>query len=209
MCALQVNPIRRIIAVLKLSKKVLKAIEQGELVVDSMDGNAYFTTPVPALADITAKINIVRDKQIEAAKRTQGAAEDRNAAMVVMAKYLSDERNYVQGIADADPANSEAIILSAGMKVKILTIRGKGVFAVRNSDVSGTVFLFAKGGGPRTSHDWQMGTGPAVFNPLPNTIQAHTQVTGLTPGSRVYFRHRLVTKDGPQGWENPISLIIT
>src|SRR5689334_8174116 len=99
MSPIPVNPIRRIIAVLKLPKAILKAIEKAELIVSSMTGNAYFTTPDPALADITAQVTVVKAKQIAAKKRTQGAVEERNAEMFKLAELLRKETNYVQGIA--------------------------------------------------------------------------------------------------------------
>ncbi len=209
MAALQINPIRRIIAVLKLPKAIASAIAKARLIVSSMTGNAHFPIPSPALATVTTHIDELEAAETEAQKRTQGAAEARNVALAVVAEDLRDLTAYVQQIADATPASSEAIIQSAGLQVKQVTSRTKPDFEVKNDKVSGTVLLIAKSAGNRTSHDWQSSNNGSNFTALPSTIQAKTKVSGLTPASRMYFRHRLVTKDGPQSWSQTVSIVVT
>lgn len=209
MAANQINPIRRIIAVLKLSKKVAQAIQQARLIVQSMTGNANFPTPSPALNTVSGHIDDLENAQLAALTRAQGTVEARNAALLVVAEDLRDLTFYVQTIADANPANSEAIIESAGLTVKRVTPRAPVEFEAKNSTISGTVLLKAKAVEGRCSHDWQVSINGNQWTALPSTIQAKTTADGFTPGSRQYFRHRLVTKDGPQAWSQPFSLIIT
>jgi hypothetical protein len=206
---LQFNPIRRVIAVLKMPKPILKFIEKAEHIVDSMTNNNYFITPSPPLLTITTQVNIVRARQAEALKRTMGAVEARNAEMFVLAEMLRDEVSYVQQIADDDVPNSEAIVLSAGLSVKKITIPNRPAFSVKNDPISGTVILRAKGAGLRTSHDWEMGDNVGPFMPLPSTIKVTTKVVGLEPGSKVYFRHRVVNSAGEGPWDQIISIIVT
>lgn len=209
MAANQINPIRRIIAVLKLSKKVAQAIQQARLIIQSMTGNANFPTPTPTLASVSTHIDALENAQLAALTRAQGTVEARNAALALVAEDLRDLTFYVQTIADANPANSEAIIESAGLAVKRISPRTPVEFEAKNSTISGTVLLKAKSGGVRSSHDWQVSINGNQWTALPSTIQAKTTADGFTPGSRQYFRHRLVTKDGPQAWSQTITLVIT
>ena len=209
MAANQINPIRRITAVLKLSKRVAQAIQQARLIVQSMTGNANFPTPSPALNTVSGHIDDLENAQLAALTRAQGTVEARNVALAVVAEDLRDLTFYVQTIADASPASSEAIIESAGLAVKRISPRTTTDFEAKNSTISGNVILKARAGGQRTSHDWQISINGSQWTSLPGTIQAKTTVTALTPGSRQYFRHRLVTKDGPQAWSQPVSLVIT
>ncbi|MCW5908627.1 MAG: hypothetical protein KIS94_12265 [Chitinophagales bacterium] len=209
MAANQINPIRRIIAVLKLSKRVGEAIIQARAIVQSMTDNDFFPSPSPALATVTEHIDALETAQIAAQTRAQGTVEARNAALAIVADDLRDLTYYVQNIADANSANSEVIIESAGLQVKRVTPRTTTEFEAKNSPISGTVLLKARAGTTRSSHDWQSSINGNQWTALPSTLQAKTTVTGLNPGNRIYFRHRLVTKDGPQAWSQTISLVVT
>ncbi|HLG35894.1 MAG TPA: hypothetical protein VI757_13525, partial [Bacteroidia bacterium] len=107
----------------------------------------------------------------------------------------------VQAIADADLDNAAEIIVAAGMKVKKQGAINKQDFTVKDGSLSGTVKLIAKGiGKAHAAHDWAMSEDGTNWTPVTPTLQADTEVSGLTPGSIRDFRHRNILKDGPTDW---------
>jgi hypothetical protein len=43
---------------------------------------------------------------------------------------------------------------------------------------------------------------------MPATLQAKTQILGLTVGATVMFRNRAVTKTGEGDWTQPTALVV-
>jgi len=205
--------IRHIIAVLKLSKKVPQAIADAKAIVQQITNSAYFQPPAPApdpsLATVSTAISNLETAETAALARTEGAVETRDAKYVILKNTMQQVTAYVQKVADLSPADAEAIILSSGLKVKRVSPRQPRVFSAKNDAISGTVNLLAAGAGSRASHEWQSSTTAANWISLPPTFQAKTKVTGLTPGVKMYFRHRIVNKLGVGAWDQTISLIIT
>jgi hypothetical protein len=114
----------------------------------------------------------------------------------------------VQSVANASPENADAIILSAGMSVRKATTRNKQDIAAKQGVVSGTVHVVAKAAAPRASYQWQTSTDQKTWTNLPTTLQAHTTLSNLQPGTTVYFRSSAVTKAGASDWTEPTSIIV-
>src|SRR5258708_25791293 len=110
-----------------------KKIVNTRFMVTSMTGNANFGTPNPTLATITTNVNALEAASIAA----KGGGKDETANMrakeAVLDLSLKLLGYYVEGIASANPANAEAIILSAGMDVK-----GKGGNVSHTFEVAAT-----------------------------------------------------------------------
>jgi hypothetical protein len=52
--------------------------------------------------------------------------------------------------------------------------------------------------------------GGKTWVAAPATVQAKTQILGLTPGATVQFRYRTVTPKAGQGdWNQPVQLLIS
>ena len=59
-------------------------------------------------------------------------------------------------------------------------------------------------------NEWQMSTDRTIWTNLPATLMAKTTVSGLTPATTIYFRHRPVVKGTtPSGWSQIVSIIVT
>ncbi len=70
----------------------------------------------------------------------------------------------------------------------------------------GTVLLVAKAIQGAKTNDWAYSLdGGKTWIRAPASTGAHTTVTGLQSATVVTFRHRVVTKAGPQDWGQPIS----
>jgi len=201
--------IRRIIAVLNLPKSNSKLIIKARAIVKSMTGNANFPTPIPDLTTVSKDIDTLETAETAAQSRAAGTVAARDAAKETVLKDLRALTAYVQSVADNNVADSEAIITSAGLDVKKQGAINKQDFTVKPGVLSGSVILIAKGTGNRTSHDWQSSTDGNNWSPLPSTIQAKTTVEGLTPVTVMFFRHRVISKDGPGAWSQPENIVIS
>ena len=202
--------IRRIIAVLKPSGKINDYINNAKAVYQSMNGNAYFPasalsiTMVQFNADVTALANA--QTNLTASPPT-GTVSQRNAAKKIVAKDLRLLVSDVQKVADANPANAETIIASAGLAVKQFTNRTKFVGA-KSTKVSGTVKLFAPEGG---YHEWaQLAADGVTWITLRSGSSGKKTITGLTPGKSYIFRSApiLADKDGEGTWTVFTAIIV-
>jgi len=206
--------IKKIIAVLDPPKRIADQLVLAKAIVKAMTGNAFFPTPIPALATVTTHINTTDAAEIAAKSKAAGTVQARDAAMQIVISDLRALTAYVQGIANANPSQAEAIITSAGLKVKKAGQIDKQDFTVKNNKVSGTVDLIAKGIEDRHSaHQW--GLSPdgidwiSLSLDIPPTVAAHAQITGLKRGSIMYFRHREILTNGPGGWSQTLNIVIT
>jgi hypothetical protein len=201
--------VHRSVASLKLAKPVPALITQAQAIVKAMTGNAFFPTPVPALATVTEKIDELQAAETATLARTKGAATTRNEKRLALLQDLQQLRGYVQVTADANVDNAASIIQSAGIAVKKAPAHPARVFAAKPGAVSGSVELITHAADRRASYEWQYSTdGGKTWVSLPVTLQAKTVVPGLTPGATVIFRYRPVTKAGEGDWSQPTSLLV-
>jgi hypothetical protein len=178
-------------------------------IVAAMTGNAWFPSPSPTLATVTTDSSALASAQTVALTKAKGAAAERNAKLAIVVSDLKLLAAYVQAVADGDLANAISIIESAGMSVmKPKKVSPKQDLALRHGVVSGVVLVFAKAQGPRTSYEWQWSTDGKTWTALPTTIQAHTSITGLTPGATIYVRHAVITKTGVGDFGQVVSMMV-
>ena len=203
--------IHRATAVLSPPKPVSALITYSRSVVTRMTGNASFPAPAPTLAAISTATDELEVAEKAAMARTKGAVATRNEKRAVLLGLLKQLRAYVQGIADADATNGPAIIESAGLAVRKTATRKPRVFAAKPGPLSGVAKLVAASAGPRSSFEWEYSTdGGKTWIAAPATVQAKTQILGLTPGVTVQFRYRTVTPKAGQGdWSQTVQLLIS
>jgi hypothetical protein len=197
-----------IIAVLNLKIPVEALIGLVKTIVTNMTSNAYFTTPVPPLATLSADNAKLETDQATALTKTKGAVAARDAQKAIVMTDLHLLKAYVQSVANADEANAEAIIKSAGMSVRQVTPRVKQDLTLKAGAVSGQVKIVAKAATGRASYDWQCSADGVTWTPLPSTLQAHTVLTGQKPGTTVFVRHRAITKTGVGDWGQAVSMLV-
>lgn len=206
------NIIKRIIAVLNVPRRIPEFIAKAKNIVTMMTNNTNFPTPypsnTPALATVTADITALETAESLALTKVKGAAEARDVKKSLVMKDLYALLRYVQGVADNNPASSEAIIMSSGFDVKKGAERIKAPFEALNGSVSGSVVLRAKSAGRRASYEWEMSKDNLNWAELPSTLQSKTEVKGLSPGSTMYFRFRAVLTKGESSWSQSVSIVI-
>jgi hypothetical protein len=138
-----------------------------------------------------------------------GSAEDRDVALALVVTDINMLKLVVQTAVNAAPALAEAIAAKASMRIRISNIRQKVVFHAKNSLVPGAVELFAPGVRGRCFHEWAISPDGSNWTPLTTTIKASTGVSGLTPMTRQYFRHRVTTvNEGTGNWDQSFGIII-
>jgi hypothetical protein len=201
--------VHRSIASLKLPTKVPALITYSQGIVKAMTGNAAMPSPTPPLAAVTEAVNELQTAETAALARTKGAVATRNEKRAALVNLLQQLRGQIQAAADANADNAASIIQSAGIAVKKTPVRPPRVFAAKPGAVSGSVTLVTDAAARRASYEWQYSTdGGKTWVSAPNTLQAKTTVSGLTPGAMVTFRYRPVTKDGEGDWSQPAALIV-
>jgi hypothetical protein len=204
------KPVSRPIAVLKLPEyEVPLLLTVARAIVRAMTSNPRFPSPDPPLAKVQVAIDALTAAETATRTRAHGTVPLRDAKRLELLVLLQQLCAHVQAIADADVEQAVSTIESAGMSVKKERVLPVRVFAAKRGPVSGTVKLVAPRAGERAGYEWAYSTdGKKTWTALPFTVRASTLVTGLQPGSTVYFRYRVDTKDGAGDWSEPTSIIV-
>jgi hypothetical protein len=200
---------RHVSAVLKLPRRVKNIGAYVQSIVAAMTGNPSFPNPTPSLATVQADLDAFNAAEATALTRAKGAAEARDAKLLVLHNDLLHLMGYVQGVASASPASADAIIQSAGMAVRKVTLHTKGPITVKLGTVSGSVKLSAKSVAPRACYEWQYSIDQKTWTEVPPTLKAKADIVGLTPATAYFFRFRGVTKLGTGDWSQVVSLLVT
>lgn len=196
-------------AVLKLPRRVKNIGSFAQAILTAMTGNASFPNPSPPLATVEADLAGFNAAEAAALTRTKGAAQERNVKLVTLRADLDHLTAYVQQVADATPSSAASIIESAGMAVRKVTAHTKGDVSVAQGSVSGSAKLVVKSVAGRAAYEWQYSTDQKTWLYAPSTLQAKTEVDGLSPGTAYFFRSRGITKTGPGDYTQVVSLLVT
>src|SRR5580700_3482737 len=119
------NRVQRVLGVLKLPSPVPAFTVRVDLIITKMTGSAYFQN-VPNIAQTLAAAQAANDKlkldQVAATNKVLGATEARDTQRKDTKQLVQGLLQIVQQTADADGAHASAIIESAGMFVRIVTV---------------------------------------------------------------------------------------
>jgi hypothetical protein len=204
--------IPKIHVVLKRPRPVIAVIALAQAIEAAMSSHTTtFPSPLVSMVQFATDIAGLVTAQTLAATRTKGAVQVRDAKLAVVVSDLKQLRAYVEGIADANPANASAIAMSSAMEIrKRRTTPAKNDVNAKTTTVSGTIVITARvGTKQKQSHEWQYSTdGGKTWTTAVPTIRAKTTITGLTPGVTVLVRHRAVTRTGLTNWTDPASVIV-
>jgi len=207
-----VTVIHRIVVVVKLPIGINNLLNRVYSIIEAVTDNTWFPTPTPTLLALKAAADDLNAEQVKVKNHISGSVPIRNAKRDTLKKLVYSLVNYIQGICDANPASAVGIAESALMYAKKVRGGAKQVFSAKRL-TSGSVELIAAIKGHYHSHEWGISRDPSdplswIAVLLPSTLKSKTVVNNLKPGETVYFRHRIVTKDGPGDWDQVISLII-
>lgn len=189
---------------------VTETVASATTVATKMTGNASFTTPVPSITDLTALRNAAstllaeRDTLLADARELTVQLGD---ALALLRDGLTEEANYVDGVAKGDPA----IITSAGMAVSddatpVGEMPKVELLQTTHGDEAGEVDLqwqpIRRG---LKSYVIEKSTAPDGSSPWVHAqveTRSRTSVKGLTTGTRYWFRVAGVGAAGQGPWSD-------
>ena len=198
--------------VLKVPKPRRNLYTYAKIVRKSLAGNPGFSTADLAVLD--ARIEILNQAETAAGHREPGAAAACAAAREAVRQELNHLRDFVQGVLEeqagtVDLKGIQALVESAAMDLRKVSVRAKAVFGATYGAVAGSVNLTAPASRQRDPHEWQHSADQLTWLVLPSTRQARTTVTGLPVGVAQHFRHRTLTKGGYTEWSDPtVALVV-
>lgn len=207
--------ITKIIAVINMRKvKAINSfIAKAKLVRKSMDGNSWFPAPPVSVAvngTFDNHINDLDAAEIIALTRVRGSAQKRDVKKEVV---LADSHlllAYVQSIADANPKEAEAIVISSGFDVKHIGKADKDAISVKpKKGESGTMIATVKKIDGTIANLWEYTIdGGKNWIDMEATSKCSTEITGLTPGNTIIVRHRPVLRKGKGTWIQSAPAIV-
>jgi hypothetical protein len=200
------------IAVLNLhNRSVLQTISDARHYVAQMTGNVLFPNPTPALVDLSNKINALEAAYNVALTRVKGSTLTMHTELDALRVMMKTLAAYVEGIANSNQATAANTIAAAGMIAKKRSAHVSKGFRVLMGSLSGTVKLSTTAA-KRGAYIYQMCTDPA--NPA-NWVTIYTGTvlkfvkTGLTVGTRYYFRVAVCTKGVQADWSVTESILVS
>jgi hypothetical protein len=195
-------------------KTILQAIIFCRLIVQKMTGNAKFTTPDPALTDLTAAAKEAEDANTayEISKKTTKELLDvRNEKWDAMNALITSEAAYVakhsDTVSDVESAGFTNTLPASPTQIPDQVSN----LCVTQGDNDGS--LDEQWDSDPTAASFELQTSP---DPVTATSYVHRDtvtkssctVTDLPTGSRVWSRVRAINSAGKGPWSDPVSKIV-
>jgi len=198
------------IAVLRAPKQNRALVTYARAVHNALMENPSFPSPTPSLAVFTTNIDALDDAETKAASKAKGAAAFRDFKMKKVKEDLGHICDYVQSVAEAAPSHvaAAALIESAFMSVRKAYKRATPEVSAKNAGVSGKVHLAAKAVSREATYSWEYSVDQTQWTPVPDTMYARTEVSGLTRACTYYFRFRTFTRAGRGDYSQVVSLLV-
>jgi hypothetical protein len=200
--------------VLNLPPDVPNILVKAKDILEKMTLNAtLFDDPTVSMIDFGKHIGAAFAAEAAMENPDTTKTETRNATIAVVVLDCGKLKTYVQTKVDADLSKALEIALSAGMNLKGFTKRGKQQWGVHYTGMTGEVECQGSTRKTRCAYEWQRTLTPDNLpswrvDEITTTLQATTIVKGLTVGKDIYFRYRMILKDGPTQWSDPICIHI-
>lgn len=203
--------IRLNLAGLSIAEKLAKARQ----IVTALTGNTNFPTPSPALANITTAANELETAGAETQAARQAAKEKtsiQNQKEDALDQLLTQLAAYVESVA----GSNEQLILSAGMDMRASAVvstappaQPQGLTATAGDrdgeiDLSWDTVANAKSYIIEQSLD---PVTPASWAHASVSTRSSQTMSGLTSGTRYWFRVAAVNINGESGWSDPAMKI--
>ena len=204
-----VTPMRPIV-VLNLPRPARDFITRARVINVALLGNKSFPNPTPSLDVLADDIAALEDAETKAATRAKGAAALRDAKLKKVQDDLTQLRGYVQSVvaANVNPVDAASMIASAAMHVRKPMTRNTPPISAKNADISGRVILATKSLGPSVVYSWEYSLDQAKWSPIPDTMRARTELSGLASACTYSFRFRALTRAGQQDYSQVVSLLV-
>ena len=190
--------IHTVIGLLKMPRTLAAKGVRASEISRAVAASTRVTTSAAVITALNQKINTY----------TKATPKTRPAAELAMMKALNSILRNYQTAAENEPENALDIFASGTFGTKGYGGRTQQEFKVKNTSVTRTVSLVAKGSGSHTCHVWKYSLDGENWNWIMPTIAAKATIEDLPEGQYVYFTHELVTTKGPQGVSQVFKLMI-
>jgi hypothetical protein len=189
---------------------ISQKVETGRSVKSKMTGNPKFATPDVSMEELETTTDLLETRSVAALS----GGKEATALMHQTEEYWNDimrkQARYVDRIADGD----SAVILSAGFNLaKQPAPAVRPEFSVELSDKSGSVILRRQAVESAKSYIWQHCTGEipvtdSDWTTATVTSQASTELNGLIPLTKYWFKVAAVTPTGTSAYTAPIMQVV-
>ncbi|MBS1507855.1 MAG: hypothetical protein JSS79_14540 [Bacteroidetes bacterium] len=183
----------------------------GREFILKMTGNSNFTSPLPTLTTCAQSINNAEAAYLQAKIGGPDATANMRAKIAVFQQCMKQLVGYVEGIANQNPANAEAVILSAGMLVKGRSPRSTKNFDAKATIHPGEVKLKIKAA-PRAAYEFQISldiTNPANWKTIVQGTLSSAVLQNQPINTRLYYRGRVIIKNQPGEWSEVRIVYLT
>lgn len=167
----------------------------------AMDANPSF----PDAVNLVAKLPPAISDLDTAVKSAHPVSADLKAKRMQLEKILYALKAQVE----LECNNDEVKALSSGFALQSAAIRKPKGFVVKQGMGTGTAELSFTSVQKRAGYVWEFIQDPIHTNQwqvYDYTVIASLHVTGLTPGSKYWFRVKMVTSEGHQPYSDPHML---
>jgi hypothetical protein len=178
--------------------------------VQQLTGNAYFPSPMPPLAAITAQVSVLDAAYNLSLTRTRGMVTAMHLERKVLHTQLTLLAGYVESVSNSDPANAKKIFASSGIPEKREPALSPKIFTARNGKLKGTAIIDCKAERGAT-YIYQMTTDitkPGSWANIYIGGKVIFTMTGLVSGTRYFFRMAKSVKGIQGDWSDSIVLFI-
>jgi hypothetical protein len=183
----------------------------GREIILKMTGNPNFPSPFPTLTTCATNINNAEAAYLQAKIGGPDATANMRAKVAVFELSIKQLVSYVEAIANQNPANAEAVILSAGMLVKGRSPRKTKNFDAKATIHPGEVKLKIKAE-PRAAYEFQISydiTNPANWKTIVQGTLSSATLQDQPINTRLYFRGRVIIKNQPGEWSEVRIVYLT
>jgi len=183
-----------------------------QLIIASVDGNAYFLNPTPAIAELLESLGTFSEALTAAGTGDRIRIAEKNKARLALESKLQELAAYVMMVAK----NDKAILVSSGFDLRKETepmppVSAPTGFIVSGGNNPGEVEVKLTGAKNVKHYRHEYTTAPLTENSswIVHTNSRRTHLfEGLKKGTEYIFRSAGSGKDGALVYSNVVSLIV-
>ena len=179
-------------------------------VIARLTGNASFSTPDVSLNDATSQVNALETAFLASQDGSKTARLLMREKEAIADETFRKLANYVERIANNDEAKISA---SGFMASQPHAIPHRPDFVIESGSESGTVKLSHKAMPGARAYVWQcikdqVPVSEEDWKICGHSTQASTEISGLSSGSRYWFRVAAITTEGTTACCSPIMKLV-
>ena len=199
-------------------KNTPKVLKRARLMYAGMSGApSVFSSPTVSMPDFLAFIEALEAAEGIVPSGGTGVAALRNVRREDLWEAMQSLGTFVQGLANKlDSTSAIALIEQAGLLVAGSPAHGKELLQARLTAVPGLVHLVANGSmltgrvsSKRRVFLWQWrAIGETVWNSVPPTPLADTEIANLPLMTEVSFRVSVTISRTTGAWTDPVTILV-